>query len=101
MERGTTKYCDCHCHKLEKLKNKPPTLDFAHEVKERDDIKLLLNDIAHIIGATIKEKAPNMGFALLLFDFGEGGEFFYASNAHRADMIRMLQEAITKLGVHG
>jgi hypothetical protein len=59
-----------------------------------------LNDIANVIGRAVRDKVPNMGFALMLFDFGEGGEFFYASNAHRTDMIKMLQEALVKLGAH-
>lgn len=40
---------------------------------------------------------PGAGFALLLFDLGEGGSMAYASSAERADMIRALRELIGEL----
>ena len=37
-----------------------------------------------------------VGFALLMFSFGEHGEMTWASNAERAEMITALKEFITK-----
>lgn len=86
---------------ITKRSERPPTLDFEHLVKGREDTKVLLNDLANVIGPAINEHNPNMGFALMIFDFGEGGDFLWASNAQRADMIKMMQEALVKLGEHG
>lgn len=36
------------------------------------------------------------GFALLIFDFGEGGNLSYISNAQREDMLRAMREFIDK-----
>lgn len=38
-----------------------------------------------------------VGFAILLFDFGEGGATAYASNGNRQDMIKLLREMVGKL----
>jgi hypothetical protein len=40
---------------------------------------------------------PPMGFALLCFDFGEGGFSAYFSNAQRPDMIKHLRETADRL----
>ena len=39
---------------------------------------------------------PGIGFSLLIFTFGEGGDMFYSSNAQREDMIKAMQEFIEK-----
>lgn len=39
---------------------------------------------------------PGVGFALLVFSFGEGGSMFYTSNAERESIIRAMQEFIDK-----
>lgn len=39
---------------------------------------------------------PKMGFALLLFDFGERGGLYYTSNAERASVLTAMQEFIEK-----
>jgi hypothetical protein len=44
------------------------------------------------IGDVIREAAPGLGFALVLFDFGEKGNMAYVSTAQRADTIKMLRE---------
>jgi len=51
--------------------------------------------LARVIGGTLPE---GIGFALLLFDFGEGGNLTYLSNAQRDDMLRALQEFMQKVG---
>lgn len=40
---------------------------------------------------------PPIGFALLVFDFGENGFLAYASNAERRDMIRSLREQADRM----
>lgn len=101
MNLGYVTSCDCSCHVVDKKSQTPPTLSFDHNVAGNESIKYMLNDIGNIIGAAIKEKFPNMGFALMMFDFGEGGSFYWLSNAQRTDMIKMLREAINKLEAHG
>lgn len=47
------------------------------------------------IGQIIKRKTPDgMGFALLLFDYGNGGNMFYISSAQRQDMLNAMREFI-------
>jgi hypothetical protein len=38
-----------------------------------------------------------VGFAIILFDFGDGGSCAYASNGNRQDMIKLLREMVGKL----
>lgn len=38
-----------------------------------------------------------VGYAVLLFDFGDDGTLAYTSNGDRGDMIRALRELLTKL----
>lgn len=49
------------------------------------------------IGKILKELCPaGMGFAFLLFDYGEEGDMFYCSSAQRDDMIKAMKEFIEK-----
>ena len=49
------------------------------------------------VGNAIKETIPEgMGFALLVFDYGEKGNMFYISSAERKDMIAAMEEFIQK-----
>lgn len=43
---------------------------------------------------------PGYGFSLLIFQFGEGENMFYTSNAQRPDLIRAMQEFIEKFREH-
>jgi len=43
----------------------------------------------------------SVGFALLMFSFGEGSEMTWASNAERAGMITALKEFIAKNEANG
>lgn len=52
-----------------------------------------LRDIADHINGMVP---AGMGFTLLLFDFGEGGNMFYMSSADREDMIKAMKEFISK-----
>ena len=45
----------------------------------------------------LKEKLPDLGFALVIFDFGDTmREFRYISNAQRKDMIGALEGVLNK-----
>lgn len=64
-----------------------------------DDIRGVMNGIAHLIDEAIGEHADRkMGFMLMVFDFGEGGRrrMSYISNAERGDILKALQEFIEK-----
>lgn len=59
-----------------------------------------LENLCRDIGGVIQGAIPaqsGVGFALLLFDFGEAGHLTYVSNAQRADMIKALYECIANL----
>lgn len=52
------------------------------------------------VGEGIKEVLPsNVGFSLLMFDYGEGGNMFYLSSARREDMVKAMLEFLQKQGV--
>lgn len=52
-----------------------------------------LNSAAKRVGRLIgAELPPDVGFALLLFNFGRGGFLSWISNAERGDMIRAVKE---------
>lgn len=40
---------------------------------------------------------PDVGFALLLFNYGEGGFMSWISNAHRSDMIKAVMEWLERV----
>lgn len=64
--------------------------DFKVRHKEAEDA---LREVSQ----KIKESLPaNMGFTLLIFDYGEGGNMFYSSSAKRGDMIKAMEEFIEK-----
>lgn len=61
-----------------------------------------LEDHIRGIGGILREAVtdlggPSLGFALLLFDFGDKGSIAYTSNAKRLDMINALEELAAKL----
>lgn len=53
------------------------------------------------IGREIKEKMPeNWGFTIMMFDLNtNSGSMFYLSSAERGDMIKAMQEFISKQGL--
>ncbi len=63
------------------------------EVKN-EEIASRLRDIGDRIHRAINDSslAGKMGFALLIFEFGENGATFYISDAQRRDMINVLEE---------
>lgn len=62
---------------------------------------ILLQDLekrAKEVGLILKGIMPEgVGYAFLMFTFGENGWMTYASNAQRADMIKALDEMRVKL----
>lgn len=76
----------------------------AEETPERRAERLQLEEIcggiARMLQKAINESAEpgqRLGFALLMFDFGEEGSFAYAANAQRADVLKLLREAEEKI----
>lgn len=60
-------------------------------------VRLLLEKQCADIGREIGALLPaGVGFSLIVFDFGEGGNLAYVSNANRSDMIRSLEELLAK-----
>lgn len=53
------------------------------------DLAQRMQRICDALGSVMPE---GKGFALLVFDFGDGGEMHYMSNAERADMMVALRE---------
>ena len=45
--------------------------------------------IGTLIGGSLP---PGVGFALMLFDFGDGGNLTYLSNANRGQLVTQLRE---------
>lgn len=54
----------------------------------------ILRDIGDILKRAMP---PGWGFALLMFELGDGGTMNYLSNADRADMCAALRELLGKL----
>lgn len=44
-----------------------------------------------------EEMPENVGFALVMFDYGEAGSMAYVGSGQRADVINMLEELLRKL----
>lgn len=65
--------------------------------KRRIELEQCAQALGRVIGRVIKGKdggfnIKGAGFALLLFDFGNKCDLTYVSNAHRGDMIKVLDE---------
>lgn len=58
-----------------------------------------LNNIARQVAPIVADQLPvGVGFALMVFDFGDKGSFAWISNADRDDMLLALREFIQKAG---
>lgn len=66
----------------------------AHRLVLQTVVTGVMDELVKAIKA---EGLTGVGFAVMLFDFGDGGSFAYASNADRSDFIKLLREAIPKL----
>lgn len=64
------------------------------------DLESVAQEIGSLIDSTLGDSLlghRTVGFALLMFDFGEGGNMTYVSNAERQDMIKALEECLGNL----
>ncbi len=67
--------------------------------QERKRLEDLAAGIGRAIGESIEGEfgARQVGYAVLIFDFGESGTMAYAANAKREDMIKALAELLGNL----
>lgn len=66
--------------------------------KEREQQRLELEDFCSKVGHTLAEAIQssgmsNVGFTLMMFDYGNKGNLAYMSTARRTDMLKLLDEA--------
>ena len=67
--------------------------DISHTVPDRDNMRRTINELALLI----RQRLPSgYGFMVLAFNFGGGGNMFYASNADRGDMLLAIREFLQK-----
>lgn len=59
----------------------------------------IVEGMAKIVRGILAEEGMDqqLGFTLILFEFGEGGNMSYASTAQRGDFLRLLDEMRGKL----
>ena len=63
-----------------------------------EERRLELEEMCRVLGRKIGAGLPKgVGFALVIYDFGEGGSMAYMANAKRDDMIKMFKELVAKL----
>lgn len=69
-----------------------------HENPEEAFQRAMLERLAVLLAGGLKQALPpELGFALVIFDFGEGRNLAYASSGQRADMQRALAELLERL----
>ena len=62
-----------------------------------DELHEKMRELATNIGRVIGGEMPKgWGFALFIFEFGEGKDMHYISNARRDDMVTTLMEFIAR-----
>jgi hypothetical protein len=69
-----------------------PSYKFQHA-----EIEATLKKIGGFLGEAVKPH--NYGFALFLYEFGEGGGLFYIANGSRDDVMKMLGEFADKQAI--
>ena len=56
-----------------------------------------VEEILRKTGEELKKGTPTgMGFMLMMFDYGKGGNMFYVSSAERKDVINAMNEFIIR-----
>jgi hypothetical protein len=64
--------------------------------------QVLLERYSAVEGHNLRSRLPKgMAFALMLFDFGEGGFLSYTGNSNREDFIKVLRETLAMLEAQG
>jgi hypothetical protein len=77
--------------------DKPKTPYIPDDDPIPSDLKEVMNDIAETLALVIGEHADNPScFLLMIFDIGENGTMSYISNAHRDDVLKLMEEFIEK-----
>lgn len=77
-----------------------PPMTFKQPFEVRDpEVEAKLRQIGEALRDSCA-KVPGYGFALLIFQFGDGGNMFWTSNADRDDMIEAMEEFIRKNRKH-
>lgn len=61
------------------------------------DLEMEARAIGRLIGGGLP---AGVGFGLLLFDFGEGGNLTWISNGSREEMIKALRDCADKMEAH-
>lgn len=80
------------CKKCGLLKSTIEAVEGKYEVRNTE-----IETVLRRIGEDLKRQMPpNVGFTLLMFDYGENGNMFYLSSAQRADMIKAMEEFLSK-----
>ncbi len=69
------------------------------EDRERLDLEDTCRAIGQAIRAAVNQAAPHggLGFALVLFDFGDAGNMAYVANGDRRGVIATLEELLANL----
>lgn len=66
----------------------------------REELVKRCKEVGEAIAEGIKGSGiEGVGFALLIFDFGGGGNLAWISNAQREDMLEALKEFMEKEGI--
>ena len=79
------------------------TKDGGREKKKMSDLRQteeFLRALGEGVKLLLKEVSPNMGFALLVFEFDKPGLANYLSTGERPDMIKALKETVKRLEAH-
>jgi hypothetical protein len=56
----------------------------------------LAREIDHLFNGDLRGEDRNVGFALMVFKFGDAGRANYMSNANRDDVITLLKEQLAR-----
>ena len=66
--------------------------------QKRIGLQALAGELAGALGAALPAE---VGFALVVFDYGEKGSMAYAASAQRLDVVSMLRECADKIAHDG
>jgi hypothetical protein len=64
------------------------------DYKKRMELESIMRELSILVKSQIPQ---GVGFALLVFDFGEGGFLAYGSNAERQGMIHTVEEWLARV----
>lgn len=65
----------------------------------REDVENAARELGLALSKSLEKRAGEpVGFALLVFDFGDGGSLAYMSNAERTGVIKAMKEFLQREG---